>query len=77
MPLQGMSVLSFHGVSPGDQTQIIRLGGKLLHPLSHLVSLERTAGLYYFLFCESSRMKTASSLRFLVPVLHCFTPKVL
>lgn len=69
-----LKCLSFHGVSPGDQTQIISLGGKLLHPLSCLVSLERTAGLYYFLFCESSRMKTDSSLCFLVPVLHTQGP---
>lgn len=34
-------VLAFHRVNPRDWTQVLRLGGKNLHPLSHL------AGPYY------------------------------
>lgn len=30
------SVLVFLHIDPGDQTQLIRLGGRLLYPLSHL-----------------------------------------
>lgn len=30
------SDLPFHHVGPRDQTQVVRLGGKSLHPLSHL-----------------------------------------
>lgn len=30
------SVLAFLHIDPGDQTQLIRLGGRLLYPLSHL-----------------------------------------
>ena len=33
---QQESVLSFHHVGPGDQTQGIRLGGACLYPLSQL-----------------------------------------
>jgi hypothetical protein len=32
-------VLSFHHIGPGDQSQIIRLGGKHFYPLSYLSSL--------------------------------------
>jgi hypothetical protein len=32
-------VLSFHHVKPGNRTQVFRLGGRCLSPLSHLTSL--------------------------------------
>lgn len=30
-------VLSFHQVGPGARTQVMKLGGKRLYPLSHLI----------------------------------------
>lgn len=36
----------FHYVSPGDETQGVRLGGKLLYPLSHSTSTLLQAILY-------------------------------
>lgn len=33
------SVLSFHHVGLGDQTQVVRFGGKCLYPLEHLTTL--------------------------------------
>jgi hypothetical protein len=36
--------LSFHSVGPGDQTQVVRLGGKHLYLLSHWKTKDRVQG---------------------------------
>lgn len=54
----GEWVLSFHHVGPGDQTQIVRFGGKYPYWLSHLTGPNRH-------LCEAAFVQSGKSFIFL------------